>query len=453
MIVTWAGYAMLCTAAVGACAACAEHLLAHRRYPRRALWIGAMAASVLAPIAISWNAAPALGGETAIAATAPVSGARQANRMPVDLDRIALTLWAVATLSAAAWLVISQARLQRSLAKCERTRIDGDVVIVSPEFGPAVVGIVRPRIVLPAWVLSANHVDRRFVLAHEREHVRARDPLWQLAGLGLAVATPWNLALWWQHKRLRLAIEIDCDCRIVGRYRLDPIRYGELLVRAHVAAPRSVGSALALVQPRSSLGKRVDALLGLPRQSTRRAAAMVTAIVVLTGAVAFVPAPSIRPASTLPPPTKAMASSVSLTRPASASRAAATPADAPRPAVGEPSGRSSARARALPSRVLPARALPPVQITPSGSVASFASPTVAPLPARAVGRAVLVPRAVGGFIRAVAGFDTLGLVRPARPDSLRASAGRASAGGAFGIAVKRDSAGSVARAGAKPPTR
>ena len=44
------------------------------------------------------------------------------------------------------------------------------------------------------------------MLAHEEEHVRARDP-WLLAAAGLAlVAVPWNIAAWLVVRRLRLAL-------------------------------------------------------------------------------------------------------------------------------------------------------------------------------------------------------------------------------------------------------
>ena len=36
---------------------------------------------------------------------------------------------------------------------------------------------------------------------------------------------PWNLALWWQLRRLRLAVEMDCDNRVVAALG-DPNPYG-----------------------------------------------------------------------------------------------------------------------------------------------------------------------------------------------------------------------------------
>ena len=45
----------------------------------------------------------------------------------------------------------------------------------------------------------------------------------------LLVLVPWNISLWWLLRRLALAIEIDCDRRVVNALG-NPNRYGELLI-------------------------------------------------------------------------------------------------------------------------------------------------------------------------------------------------------------------------------
>ena len=57
---------------------------------------------------------------------------------------------------------------------------------------------------------------------------RARPASWAL-GLGLGVLTAWNPLTWWQVRRSRLAIEVDCDRRVLrGGY--DAHRYARTLV-------------------------------------------------------------------------------------------------------------------------------------------------------------------------------------------------------------------------------
>lgn len=137
--------------------------------------------------------------------------------------------------------------------------LHGVPVRLSPAAGPAVMGLLRPEIVVPRWLLEAPPEQQRMVVAHEREHVRGRDP-W-LLGLGcLAVAAlPWNPAAWWMLARLRLAVELDCDTRVL-RQGVRPHSYGLLLLDI---AGRTRGlpiGAAALADTPSHLERRLNAM-------------------------------------------------------------------------------------------------------------------------------------------------------------------------------------------------
>src|SRR5262249_23007884 len=77
----------------------------------------------------------------------------------------------------------------------------------------------------------------------------------------LAVALmPWNLALWLQVRRLRLAIELDCDARVL-RAHPSTERYGMLMLT--IAQRRSVGPTLfspMLSEPTTLLEPRILAM-------------------------------------------------------------------------------------------------------------------------------------------------------------------------------------------------
>jgi TonB family protein len=93
------------------------------------------------------------------------------------------------------------------------------------------------------------------MLLHEGEHVRAGDTRLVLAGLLLLAAAPWNIPLWWQFRRLRQAIELDCDARVLKRAP-DARRYGSLLLEVgrRRTAPVMV---VALADPPSFLERRI----------------------------------------------------------------------------------------------------------------------------------------------------------------------------------------------------
>ena len=83
---------------------------------------------------------------------------------------------------------------------------------------------------VPQWVLALPGPQRQYVVRHEEEHRRAHDArLLFVASLPL-ILMPWNLAVWWQLRRLCLAVEMDCDNRVVAALG-DATAYGELLLK------------------------------------------------------------------------------------------------------------------------------------------------------------------------------------------------------------------------------
>jgi hypothetical protein len=137
--------------------------------------------------------------------------------------------------------------------------------------GPAVLGIRRPEVVVPAWLLGASPREQRLVVIHEKEHVRARDPLVLLAGCVAAAAMAWNPAAWWMLRRLRAAVELDCDRRVL-RHGVRPQEYGAVLIDIAGRGPGLSLGAPALAGPPSILERRLRAMTHrLPRYARLRA--------------------------------------------------------------------------------------------------------------------------------------------------------------------------------------
>jgi beta-lactamase regulating signal transducer with metallopeptidase domain len=286
MMLAWIGYAMLAAAALGITAWLVDFAVAGRFARRRVLWAVVFFASAVGPIVFSVTRG-VVAEEDVV--SAPAASGRAA---PIVSDRVLGSAWLAASVVFALWLVATQRRLRRRLRICSSRIVDGERVLVSSDFGPAVVGVVRPQIVLPEWTLATRESDRRIIVAHEAEHRQAHDPLLAAAALIVAVALPWNAALWWQLRRLRLAIEIDCDRRVVSRHGHDPHAYGMLLLAMRERASR-VTPALAMAAMRSGLGRRVEALVdGRAQPAARRLSAGAAAVVLAAGIVA-VPAPRL----------------------------------------------------------------------------------------------------------------------------------------------------------------
>lgn len=219
---------------------------------RRWLWSGVIAASVLLPaVSIMFHAAPALQlwGRTWLVLSDHSNAGRFVPFWGGWPESDALYHQVVAPISFAcsvallAWGAVSALWLRRIVATSEELSrrkndemlVDGIEVIVTDSLGPATVGFWRSRLLLPRWVLALPRMRREYVLRHEEEHRKAHDSR-LLAAASVAVSlVPFNLPLWWQLWRLRLAVETDCDRRVVAALG-DPNAYAELLLSVACAA-------------------------------------------------------------------------------------------------------------------------------------------------------------------------------------------------------------------------
>lgn len=127
-------------------------------------------------------------------------------------------------------------RKQRlALRAAQVMSIDETMVHVSPSFGPAVFGTRDPRVVIPRWMLNRSADEIRLVLQHEQAHIAAGDPLLLLTGCLALALLPWNPFAWFMLSRLRLAIELDCDARVLAA-GASTRRYGALLIDLSAAS-------------------------------------------------------------------------------------------------------------------------------------------------------------------------------------------------------------------------
>lgn len=91
-----------------------------------------------------------------------------------------------------------------SAAVCE----NGNVWLCENIASPFVVGILRPRIILPYHMETGT---RAHVLSHEQTHIRHLDPLLHLIGLICLCLHWWNPAVWLAMHKMNEDMEMFCD--------------------------------------------------------------------------------------------------------------------------------------------------------------------------------------------------------------------------------------------------
>jgi TonB family protein len=142
-------------------------------------------------------------------------------------------------------------------------------------------------------LLSLDEANIAMVLRHEREHRAAGDQRLLIASTVLTALVPWNLGLWWQMRRLRLAVEMDCDARVL---RADPRvdRYGSLLLAIAQHPRAALHGAATLTESTSDLERRIDAMtMKRPTAPRLVAAAFAVAALALAFVACELPSPEV----------------------------------------------------------------------------------------------------------------------------------------------------------------
>ena len=298
-MIQWMAYVFVVTLVLSAAALSAERALRLRRAATRWTWAAAIVASLLLPTLIASvsfqvpnimapqapHKAIALRDATSLPLTilsripAPSSSARLGTE--AELKRC---WWAVSGVMMLL-LAASAAQLFWRKRRWKRASVAGVSVYVVPNVGPAVVGLLRPRIVVPPWVAEATPAMQAHVIAHEQSHLDAGDPRLLTMALCLLVFMPWNLPLWWQLRRLRRAIEVDCDARVL-RAGHDATRYGETLLEVGARQSGFIGTVAAMSESPTFLEQRIKMMLRKPDGWWKMGAALLGCLSVCLVAVA-----------------------------------------------------------------------------------------------------------------------------------------------------------------------
>lgn len=182
------------------------------------------------------------------------------------LSSFAITSWGAAS---ALWLRRLVRAVRSTTVSDQQYLVDGIPVTVTESLGPATVGFWRSQLVVPRWVFALPARQQAYLLRHEQEHYRANDSRLLAAASILVGVFAFNLPLWWQLWRLRLAVETDCDRRVVAALGGRDV-YGELLLNVAVAASRSPQIQPALLGRPGMLERRLSRLLVEHDPSFRR---------------------------------------------------------------------------------------------------------------------------------------------------------------------------------------
>jgi beta-lactamase regulating signal transducer with metallopeptidase domain/ankyrin repeat protein len=175
---------------------------------------------------------PALADAPAGKVTAETVATTVVARLPVH--DLLLAAWALVALLAGGVQAERQRRFVRSLG---RLRGDADLFHAErPGVGPAVIGALVPKLVLPAdFAVRFTREEQALILAHERSHLSTGD-----AQIN-ALTTAFQCLFWFNPlvhlgaRRLRIDQEIACDAAVLTRFPVARQTYGEAMLKTQLA--------------------------------------------------------------------------------------------------------------------------------------------------------------------------------------------------------------------------
>ena len=230
-----------------------------------------------------WNTVPAV--EMAPDATeAPVSPVLEAvlpDGLPVsptpaqEIVAAASILWCAGLAGMALYTLVSYRRLSRRVKGA--VRIDGNLYQGAAIPTPFVLGVLRPRIYLPN---TLSREDMPYVIAHERAHIRRRDPLWKALGFGLLSIYWFQPLLWLGYALFCRDMELACDEKVASS--LSPshrANYSQALLNC--SAGRRFLAACPVAFGEVGVKERVKRVLSFRRPTLRAvlAAVLICAVI------------------------------------------------------------------------------------------------------------------------------------------------------------------------------
>jgi beta-lactamase regulating signal transducer with metallopeptidase domain len=277
-MLSWMLYAIVVSLLMGLAALALERSAQMRQRPARWLWAACMVASLAIPFIPSRvpvqipETTHVNGAASSEIVAPPQTTAIETSRFVLPIigaDQIPLSngvstlldwTWRMASMALALIILASSAHLSWRRRRWDRGHMAGTAVYISEDCGPAVVGFLRPDIVVPRWLTKLSPNEQELVIAHERSHLGAYDTQLLTIAVCLLACMPWNLVLWWQLRRLRLAIEIDCDARVLS-LGYPVARYSETLIAVGERQSANFAMTMARYGSKSFLEQRIHNML------------------------------------------------------------------------------------------------------------------------------------------------------------------------------------------------
>ncbi len=168
-----------------------------------------------------------------------------------------------------------------------------DVVQSAKISSPALLGFLRPRLLLPnSMIESFEQEELRHVFLHELAHLKRGDVAVNWIMSALQVVHWFNPVLWFAFRRMRTEREMACDAHVLAAVETEERRsYGRTILRTitFLSGGRLLPGAVGIVEDKSEITRRIDMIATFRGSSSKQSVLggvllLCLAVVGLTGA-------------------------------------------------------------------------------------------------------------------------------------------------------------------------
>ena len=133
-----------------------------------------------------------------------------------DIFRVASVVWIIVSLAILLMLAVTYFTTIYEIK--DSTHLKDNIYLSEKIVSPAVYGIVKPKIILPAYYKDS---DIELIVLHEKTHIHSLDNLWRIIAF-VIVAVHWFNPLSWLFLKEFLAdLELSCDERVLTKIGSD----------------------------------------------------------------------------------------------------------------------------------------------------------------------------------------------------------------------------------------
>lgn len=175
------------------------------------------------------------------------------------ISGIASIIWIIGIVCMVLYAAVSFIRLHRKTR--EGVEVQKGIWLCDRIDTPFILGLARPRIFLPSTIQKD---DMKYVLAHEKAHLKRYDHIWKPLGFALLAVYWFNPIIWAAYILLCRDIELACDEKVIRDLGFESKKpYSNALINCSVT--RNMVSACPLAFGETSVKKRIKSVLNYKR--------------------------------------------------------------------------------------------------------------------------------------------------------------------------------------------